>query len=95
MIWLIIVLLSLLIFLCWLLHSAVVVEIDSRIPAVNLRWAGIGKAVIWYDKEWWLSMQILFYKKTIRFSEMKSKPRKKLEPAAKKKPKRRMKIAGF
>ena len=58
----------------------------------KLEWISIGKAVLWYDNEWWLSMRILFYKKTIRFSEIKSKPKKIKEPTSKKKPKRRMKI---
>ncbi|MGZ8557234.1 MAG: hypothetical protein ACXWWC_02820 [Chitinophagaceae bacterium] len=91
MIWLLVVLASLLIFLGWLLVSPVELEIDSRIPNAKLRWASAGKAVIWYDDEWWLSMRILFYKKTIRFSEIKRKPKKIKEAAAKKKPEKRVK----
>lgn len=93
MIWLVIMLLSLLTLLCWLLISPVELEIDSRIPSAKLRWFSIGKAVIWYENEWWLNFRVLFYRKTIRFSEIKKKP-KKIKPATvKKKPKSRMSIS--
>jgi len=92
MIWLIIVLFSLIALLYGLLISSVELEVDSRIPFVRLRWYCIGQAVIWYDNEWWLSMRIVFYKKTICFSELKSKPKKINDAATKKKPKRSMKI---
>ncbi|MEP7374991.1 MAG: hypothetical protein ABI675_16460 [Chitinophagaceae bacterium] len=92
MIWLIIVLLFLLVFFCWLLTSTVEVEIDSRVPMAKLRWISFGKVVLWYDDEWRLSIRILFFKKIIRLSEIKSKPEKIKDAAAKKKSKRRMKI---
>jgi len=92
MAWWIIVLLSLLFFICWLLISPVEVEIDSRIPRAKLQWVGIGTAVLWYDDEWRLSMYILFFRKTIRFSKIKRKPKKKRPETATKKPKKRKNI---
>jgi hypothetical protein len=67
-------------------------EIDTRIPVAKLRWISIGKAVIWYEDEWWLSIRLLFYQKTIRFSEMKSRYKKIKVATPKRKPKRRMKV---
>jgi hypothetical protein len=48
-------------------------EIDTRSPKAEQRWLGIGGVKVWYEEEWWLSMRILFYRKTIRFSEIKPK----------------------
>ena len=87
MAWWIIVLVSLLFFICWLLISPVEVEIDTRIPHAKLQWFGIGTAALSYDDEWRLSMHILFFRKTIRFSEIKKKPKKIQAETAKKKPK--------
>jgi hypothetical protein len=92
MIGLIIVLISLIALLCGLLISPIELEVDTRIPFVTLRWHCIGQAVIWYDNKWWLNMRIVFYKKTICFSELKSKPKKINDAARKKKPKTSMKI---
>ena len=89
MAWWIIVLLLLLFFICWILISPVEVEIDSRIPHAKLQWFGIGRASLWYDDEWRLSMYILFFRKTIRLSEIKKKPQKKRAEPRTKKPKKR------
>jgi hypothetical protein len=60
----------------WLIISPVVMEIDTRIPRAGLRWISVGNVWIWYENEWWLSFRILFYRKTIRFSEIKSRQQK-------------------
>ena len=86
MIWLIIILV-LILFIAWLLLSPVIMEIDTRVPHAGLRWVSIGNVNIWYDEEWWLSMQILFFRKTIRFSNLKRKTKKTRKRIAKKKKK--------
>lgn len=86
MIWLI-TLLILIIFLCWLLIAPVIMEIDTRVPHAGLRWVSIGNVKIWYDEEWWISIEIFFFRKTIRFSNMKSKSRKAVKTKVKKKQK--------
>lgn len=91
--WLIIILLFIGLLLCWLLVSPLEIEIDTRSPKAELRWLGIGGVKVWYEEEWWLSLRILFYRKTIRFSEIKPKPKKIKEAATKKKQKRKLKIA--
>jgi hypothetical protein len=80
-------------FLCWLLFSPFEIEIDTRIARAALRWISIGNAYIWYENEWWLSFQILFYHKTIRFSEIKLKPKKITGDKTRQKPKRKMKMS--
>ena len=87
MIWLII-LLAILSFITWLLISPLIIEVDTRIPGAGLRWLGIGKAFVWYENEWWLSFRIFFYRKTIRFSEIKSSSKKLNDTETKKKVKK-------
>jgi len=76
MIWLIGIVVFLLLILCWLLISPLVINIDTRIPNAGIRWVSIGNARIWFEEEWWLSMRILFFRKTFRLAEIKGKPRK-------------------
>ncbi|HLG40915.1 MAG TPA: hypothetical protein VI461_14645 [Chitinophagaceae bacterium] len=89
MLWLII-LVVIAAFVCWLLFSPLILEIDTRIPRAGLRWINIGNAWIWYENEWWLSFRILFFRKTIRFAEIKSKPKKIAGVKKKRKRKRKM-----
>ncbi|HEY6063946.1 MAG TPA: hypothetical protein VIV35_10080 [Chitinophagaceae bacterium] len=93
MIWLTGIVVLLIFILCWLLVSPLVIEIDTRVPHAGLRWVSIGNARIWYENEWWLSMQILFFRKTFRLAEMKSKPKKIKNGKEKKKPGKRMKVS--
>ena len=67
-------------------------EIDTRIPGAGLRWISIGNVRVWYENEWLLSMRILFYRKTIRISEIKRTPKKINDGKTKKKEKRKMEI---
>ncbi|MEP7106658.1 MAG: hypothetical protein ABI760_01725 [Ferruginibacter sp.] len=72
MIWLIAIILFIVLLLYWLMISPLVLEIDSRIPGANLSWGSIGKAVILYDDEWWVKIQILLFKMKIRLSDIKA-----------------------
>jgi len=76
MVWLIIVTILFLLIL-WLLISPLLIEIDTRVPRAEMRWQSIGHATASYDGEWWLSFRVLFYHKTIRFTEIQAKPHKK------------------
>ena len=72
-----------------LLLSLLVIEIDTRVPGASMRWGALAKASIWYDDEWRMYIQVLFYRKTIGLARIKSKPVNKKPPAAKKKSKKR------
>lgn len=74
------------------LLSVLVIEVDTRIPQAVVRWGHLGKAKIWYDEEWWLSMQLPFYRKTMRVAEIKTKPAKKEIATTKKKPVKKITI---
>ncbi|MDP4264055.1 MAG: hypothetical protein Q8941_16125 [Bacteroidota bacterium] len=76
----------------WLLISPFIVEIDTRIPQAGVRWVSIGSARVWYEDEWWFSIRIFFFRKTMRFSEIKAKP-KKIKDRVKKKARKKMKIS--
>jgi hypothetical protein len=89
MLWLIGIILFLLLILCWLLLSNLVIAFDTRTPKAEIQWGTIGKACIWYEDEWWLKIRILFYQKTIRISDIKSKAGKRKIVDEKKKPKKK------
>ena len=62
MLW--VVVLSLLLLLLWLLFSKLEIKLDTRIPAVQVQWVGIGKVTLVYEREeWWLKIGIMFYHK--------------------------------
>jgi len=85
MIWIIGTIIFFLLILCWLLLSPLVMELDTRIPGAAVQWLNIGHAELWYDEEWFLSMQLLFYHKTFRMDELRKKsPWKKALPQKKK-----------
>ncbi|MEQ1677535.1 MAG: hypothetical protein ABL876_12580 [Chitinophagaceae bacterium] len=88
MIWLIGIAAFLVLILCWLLIAPLLLEVDTRVPQASFRWRSIGKMRIWYDGDWRLSMQVLFFRKTICLSEMKSKPRPEKVAAPKRKRKK-------
>ena len=90
---LLIILIVLLGFIAWLIFSPLVLEIDTRMPQAAIRWIRIGKARVWYDNEWWLSFRIFFYRKTIRFSDIKSKTKRIKAAKPKEKRKRKMRIS--
>jgi hypothetical protein len=81
----IIILLFIAIFIFWLLVSPVVLIIDSREPSAMLKWMSIGKAVIWYDDEWWLQFRVFFFQKKIRLTSLGNKMKATPASAAKKK----------
>jgi hypothetical protein len=66
-----------LMFICsligWLILSKIVLEVDTRIAKAELHWRGIGSVKVWYEDEWWLNINTLFYHKTIRFVEMRAR----------------------
>jgi len=92
MFWLTVILLFICLLLGWLFVSPVKLEVDTRNAKAELHWLSIGGVRIWYEEEWWLSMRILFYRKTMRFSEIKTKPKKIKKPGTKDKQKRKFKI---
>lgn len=76
MIWLWIILLLIILLALWLLLAPMQLEIDTRLPGAGLRWFSIGRARIWYDKEWWLSFRVFFYRKTLRLASVRPGPKK-------------------
>jgi hypothetical protein len=78
MIWIIIITLLFLL-LAWLLLSPLELIIDTRIPVATIRWIGVGKARMIYEKEeWWMNVSILFFRRKwalekIIFAEKKKK----------------------
>ena len=85
MLWLMIIALLVVLLIGVLLLSLLVIEIDTRVPGASMRWGALAKASIWYDDEWRMYIQVLFYRKTIGLARIKSKPVNKKPPAAKKK----------
>ncbi len=92
MIWLFSILLFICLLLSWFLISPLVLETDTRIPGAMLKWVSIGKARIWYDHEWWLSIRVLFFRKTIKLSSIKAKQKKLTTGTAKKKKRNKEKL---
>jgi hypothetical protein len=82
MIWLLIVLLFLILCICWILVAPLSMVVDTRTPMAALRWTGIGRMRIWYEGEWWLSMQFPFFRKTFRVADMKSSPKRNTKATA-------------
>jgi hypothetical protein len=48
-----------------LLLAPFIIEADTRVPYVTIRWMGIGKATITYQEEWKMDLQVFFFSKTI------------------------------
>lgn len=63
-------------FVCIVLIAPMTLEIDTERACAVLYWVGIGHIRIWHEEEWWLSMRVLFYRKTIAFSKLKKTSRK-------------------
>jgi hypothetical protein len=84
MIWVLGILLFICLLLLWFLISPLVLEIDSRKPAAMLKWVSIGKAIIWYEEEWWVSFRVFFFRKKIRLSSIKRTQKKTTDQPAKK-----------
>lgn len=91
MIWIIGILGLLVLLVCWLLLAPVEVGINTIQAQATFRWLGIGGVRIWYDEEWWFSMQVLFYHKTMPFAEMKRNPKKAGVKPKERKPKKKLK----
>jgi len=72
----------------WLFLSKIVFEVDTRIAKAELRWQGIGSVKIWYDDEWWLSFRVPFYRKIIRFVEIRTRSHNARRTKVKRKGKR-------
>jgi hypothetical protein len=69
--------------------SPLVVEVDTRVPYASFRWISIGQARIWYEGDWWINIQVLFFRKTMRLADMMNKPKQKKADKEKKKPAKR------
>lgn len=76
MIWLLIILALFCLLLCCLLVAPVELEIDTVNALAAFRWLGIGAVRIWYEDEWWFSMQLFFFHKTIPFTKMQRRAKK-------------------
>lgn len=63
--------------LLWLLFAPVVLEADTRVPYVLLRWTGIGQATILYDEEWKLKWRLFFFGKTVDLKDIARTKKKK------------------
>jgi hypothetical protein len=85
MIWLIGILIFFLLVLLLLLLSPFSMVVDTRIPAATFKWQNIGRAVIWYDEEWRLYIQLFFYSKIISIRQLKNNSSKKKSAPKKKK----------
>jgi hypothetical protein len=84
-------LLLLLIFM--LLFAPVVIEADTRVPYAELRWAGIGSGMLFYEgEEWKLRVTIFFYTKTLVLP-FTSGAREKVKKEQKKKRKKQIKFS--
>jgi hypothetical protein len=49
-----------------------------------LKWVSIGRAMIWYEEEWWVSFRVLFFQKKIRMSSIKRTQKKAADQPTKK-----------
>ncbi|SHN36172.1 hypothetical protein [Chitinophaga sp. CF418] len=91
MLWTIIAILPLLA-LGWFLLSQIELQIDSRIPQVSMRWAGVGQALVIYQEEtWWLSVRVLLFKKKWPLAAIINRDAKKKKPVKKIKDRRHAK----
>ena len=61
---------------CWLIFSPIIIQFDTRVPKAELRWISIGKVLLWYEGEWWLSFRILFFRKKISLASISISPKK-------------------
>ena len=73
---LLIIVLTISLLLFWLLTLSVVLEIDSKLLRAMLSCGSLGKLTICYQEEWWVTVQIFFYNKSIRLAAIKRKPKK-------------------
>jgi len=92
MAWVIGILTMLVLIICLLLLSIIIIEVDTRVPEAAVRWGVIGNAKIWYAGEWWLRLQLPFYRKTFRMADMKSNRLKRKTIIEKEKPKKGRKL---
>jgi hypothetical protein len=68
----------LLLIIIWLLLSPIELFIDTKVSELYVRWIGIGRAMIVYEKEdWWLKVQFSLFKKKWSLIEMVTKSTKK------------------
>ncbi len=82
---LLIILLLIIGLLAWILISPVLIEIDTRVPRLELRWMSIGKAFLSYEGEWLLLIRVMFFKKTIHLESLKASSKKIQRKVARKK----------
>jgi hypothetical protein len=74
----VIILLMLIIILIGLTLVPVEFVIDSGKKVLVLRWIGIGKVIVVYEREeWWLCIRILFFQKNWRMLELLESTKKK------------------
>lgn len=65
MLWLIVLVILIGSLLLWLLISPIYLVLDTRIPVVTLRWAGLGLATLMYaEEDWWVRVRFWFFKRS-------------------------------
>lgn len=83
------ILIFLFLILVWLFFAPVLLQIDTRIPAVYLRWITVGKAKLVYEQDkWWLRISVFFFSKEWDLSKLTYERKKRVRKV---KPKRRTK----
>ncbi|HSN59316.1 MAG TPA: hypothetical protein VLR49_00160, partial [Ferruginibacter sp.] len=75
--WLVLIVIFLCLFVCWLLISPLVFELDTREARSTICWVSIGKCSIFFEEEWWLQYQVFFYQKRIKLMDIKKRPQKR------------------
>jgi hypothetical protein len=74
---LLIILLLVLLFICWLLFSTIECCIDTRIPRMEIRWRSIGKGMVVFENGAYLiRMKIFFFKKEWNLEKLLFQKRK-------------------
>ncbi len=89
MFWLFGFLMLVLLLITWLLLATLELNVDTRIPVAEICWKTIGRARIWYERDWFVHFRILFFSKKLTLSELKKNPAKpKKIPASENRPSR-------
>lgn len=56
--------------------APVELKIDTEAPMAEIRWVSIGNFQIWYEYEWWFSIRLFFFRKTMQVAKIKKRPDK-------------------
>lgn len=95
MIWLFGILLFFLLLIVWVLCSALVLQVDTRVMQADMRLGYMASASIWYDSEWRLGVRVFFFRKTMRLAGLKRSTGKKKTVRRKRSPRKKMNARRF